>query len=124
MGNEIVQHDTRVEVALEGGHKVTLRKFLIARDYLRLKNFIVAKAELQTKQSGFTKSGSPKMVVEPKIDGETVVALEDETVKAYILAFDGSQEGAFDKMMSTLNGSEYEQVKDKIDELHFLQQKK
>ncbi|RMD70284.1 MAG: hypothetical protein D6822_04355 [Cyanobacteria bacterium J149] len=118
------KNENLLDITLESGNKVTLRKVLSAKDYLRLKNFIVSKAELQTKQSGFTKKGSPQMVIEPKIDGEAVVALEEETVKAYVYAFNGSSDNAYETMMDTISGKEYEQVKEKIDELHFLQKEK
>ena len=103
------------EIALNDGHKVIILTTLPARQYVKLKNYIVSKAEMETKMDGYDKKGSPRTAMVPSISGESIVGLERETMETYVVSFDGSENNAYTRMMDTISGSEYEKVKDAVD---------
>ena len=112
------------EIVLESGHKVKIRTSISARTYLKLKNFAVSKMKMKNEQNGYDKKGSPKMQMTPSFDGEDLVGIEEETVKAYLVSFNDDVSDPYNKMIDTLGGREYEQVKSKVDEAYEKEQKK
>ncbi|RMD51932.1 hypothetical protein D6827_01100 [Candidatus Parcubacteria bacterium] len=113
-----------MEITLPSGNKVELKENITARDHLELKHFITRRLKLRTEQDGYTKSGKPQFNTAPEINGEDIAELEILTVKKYLVSFNGDKQNPYEKMMDTINGQEYEMIKEKIDELHSLQEKK
>ena len=111
--------DTR-EIELTNGYKVEIRVSLPAREYVKLKNYITSKADMETKIDGYDKKGAPRTAMVPSISGEAVVGLEEETMRAYVITFDGTENSAYDRMMDAISGSEYEKVKDAVDAALYL----
>lgn len=121
--SETVQDPTR-EIVLDSGHKVTIRTQLTARAYTKLKNYIVGKAEMETKVDGYDKKGAPRTAMVPSISGQDIVGLEEETMRTYVISFNDSTKSAYDSMMDTLSGREYEEVKGAVDSAFEAESKK
>lgn len=121
--NTVMQPEFR-EIELGENKKVKIRTSLSARDYIRLKNHVISKAELKAQPDGYKKNGSPRMSVTPSISGADITSLETETVKAYVLEYNGDANNAYNRMLDALTGREYEQVKEIIDELFAGETKK
>lgn len=123
---EVMQPEFR-EITLKGekgDHVVKVRTSLPARDYIRLKNHVISRAELKAQPDGYKKNGSPKMSVTPSINGADITSLETETVQAYVMEFDGDANNAYNRMLDHISGRQYEEVKAVIDELFAEETKK
>lgn len=120
--------DTNIELVFEREgdivNKVEICKVLNAKKYLHLKNFISGKIKMTQVQSGFKDNGSPKFKTEQEIPGTASAELETETMKAYVVSFNGDKKNAYDRMMEELIGSEYNKVWEKVDELYEIEEKK
>lgn len=117
---EVLTH----EIVLDSGHKVEIRQSINARAYLKLKNYIVSKTKMKNEVSGYDKNGSPKTSMSPSINGEDIVGLEELTVQTYVLSFNGDKNNAFNRMMDTISGIDYEVIKEKIDSINNAESKK
>ena len=107
-----------------GEHKVAIRTSLTARQYTQLKNYIVRHAQMETKVDGYDKHGSPKTATVPSISGETIVGLEKETMETYVVSFNGDENNAYNRMMDTITGTQYETVKSAVDSAFEAESKK
>ena len=77
------------------GHKVEIKDELTVREHLEMKKRAISSRDL--------KSGD-------------ALALEEYLFKTYVLSVDGKTENAYDVLVDTLTGSEYEQVNKAIGE--------
>jgi len=111
------------KIELPSGNTVTIKTSLTAREHLRLKNYIVSKAEMKTNIS-YNKNGSPKTEVVPKIHGEDIAQLETETISTYVVEFNDDKNNAYNRMLDTISGKEYEVVKETIDNVNTDEEKK
>lgn len=121
---EIAKTEAFIEIKLDEGRNVKIRKSISARVYLHLKNLVIKQAELETKQDGYSKNGSPKVTVTPKISGETLASVEEETMKAYIIEFNGDVNNAYSRFLDEGNASDYEKVKSAVDQAYAAETKK
>lgn len=95
-----------MEFKTKNGHTVNLREELTAKQHRYLKG--IAQKNMEFDPANETTTG---------LTGEVLNEIEDETIKAYVQAFNGAEDNAYENMMNTLTGDEYEEIWQQVNQM-------